>query len=144
MKGAGSDVAFVIDACVVLAYVFEDERTAHVAELMARLERERALAPTIWPMEVLNGLVVVERRKHISAHQADQIRRQVGALPIEIDVTAGLALLGSEMETARNLEISANDAAYVVLAASRSIPLATIDTRLLKAAKKCGVDIVEA
>ena len=135
-------MSFVIDASIALAYVFQDERSPFVARAMESLLNEQAFAPAIWPLEVVNGLLVAERRKRITSQQCDALRLEFGMLPVEIDVTGNPGQLGMELEAARRLEISLHDASYLALAARRSIPLVTIDARLQRAAKKYGVEII--
>ena len=47
-----------------------------------------------------------------------------------------------EAKAARTYDLSADDAAYLDLAASRAIPLATIDGRLRAASARAGVEPV--
>ena len=58
---------FVLDASVVLTWCFPDENAAtaqHVAGMFK--QGDTALAPPFWPHEVLNALLVEEKRKRIS------------------------------------------------------------------------------
>jgi predicted nucleic acid-binding protein len=50
--------------------------------------------------------------------------------------------LGEVTELARDLGLTAYDAAYVALAARRGLALATVDDRLRQAAASAGVEIV--
>jgi hypothetical protein len=49
------------------------------------VREENAIAPSIWPLEILNGLLLAERRRRIEACSIDQgvtffkpIRREIG------------------------------------------------------------------
>ncbi len=55
-------MTFVIDNSVALAWCFEDEQTAGIMALLDRVAEAGALAPQLWPIEALNGLLTAERR----------------------------------------------------------------------------------
>jgi len=58
---------FVVDASVVLTWCFPDENSA-LAQRVAQMfkQGDSAIAPSFWPHEVLNALLVGEKRKRIS------------------------------------------------------------------------------
>jgi len=56
---------FIVDASVALAWCFEDERSTLADGLLERVRRgDQIVVPAHWPTEILNGLLVAERRKH--------------------------------------------------------------------------------
>jgi hypothetical protein len=56
-------VSFVLDNSVALAWCFADEQTPAVMDLLDRVAETGAVAPLLWPLEALNGLIVAERRR---------------------------------------------------------------------------------
>ena len=60
-------MTFIVDSSVALSWCFEDEHTAATHALLERIAEAGALAPQHWPLEVLNGLMMGERRKRIDA-----------------------------------------------------------------------------
>jgi hypothetical protein len=54
-------VSFVLDNSVALTWCFEDERTPATTALLERVGEAGAVAPGLWPLEALNGLLVAER-----------------------------------------------------------------------------------
>lgn len=132
---------FVLDASVALAWQFERESTAERAradECLERLASESAAVPPLWHVEVLNGCIVAERRRLLAAADTDRFLENLGALPIETqplrgDRAAALARI------ARNLGLTAYDAAYVEVAHRLGVPLATFDRALARAAVRFGV-----
>jgi hypothetical protein len=53
----------VVDASVTLSWCFPDEQTPLSLRVLDRLNTgEQALAPAFWPLEVLNSLLIGERR----------------------------------------------------------------------------------
>lgn len=54
MTGAGD--VFVIDASRTLSICFDDEHDDAVLRVVDRLRVEDAVAPSVWALEVANGL----------------------------------------------------------------------------------------
>lgn len=104
---------FVVDASMTLAWCLPDEASAYTERVLDQLRRETALVPAIWPLEVANALLVVERRQRLTEAQRIVVIRQLQALPIAVsNVNAGQAL-GPVMDLAREQRLSSYDAAYV-------------------------------
>lgn len=60
----------VIDASMALSWCFPDEQTAACIEVLDLLKAgEQAVVPAFWPLEVLNTLLVGERRGRIGPEQ---------------------------------------------------------------------------
>jgi len=133
---------FVIDASVALAWCFVDEASGDADDALGRLERETALAPAHWPLEVANALRTAERRGRLDATDLPRLRALLAALPVEIAPVELTTAVGGVLEAARTYDLSAYDAAYLDLAAARAIPLATIDGRLRAASARAGVELV--
>jgi predicted nucleic acid-binding protein len=77
---------FVLDASVVLTWCFPDENAAtaqHVASMFKR--GDTAVAPSFWPHEVLNALLVGEKRKRISKDLVQSFLDDLATLPIVLE-----------------------------------------------------------
>jgi len=135
-------VTFVLDASVTLAWCFVDESSEMADRVLDQLEREEALAPAIWPLEVANGLRTAERRGRLDLAGLAQVRELLTALPVEVEGVPLDAALGAVAELARQLDLTAYDASYLALAARRGLPLATADDRLRRACDQAGVELV--
>lgn len=135
-------MTFVLDASVTLAWCFVDESSEMADRVLDRLEREEAVAPAIWPLEVANGLRTAERRGRLALADVAQIRELLTALPVEVEGVPLDAALGEVAELARRLDLTAYDASYLALAARRGLPLATADGRLRRACEQAGVNLV--
>jgi len=133
---------FVLDASVTLAWCFADEASALADRVLDRLERDEALAPAIWPLEVANGLRTAERRGRLDLADLAHVRDLLTALPVQVESVLLDAALGEVTELARELDLTAYDAAYLALAARRGIALATVDDRLRRACEEAGVELV--
>jgi predicted nucleic acid-binding protein len=133
---------FVIDASVTLAWCFADEASVEADAVLGRLERETALAPAHWPLEVANALRTAERRGRLVATDLPRLRALLAALPVEIASVELTTAIGGVFEAARTYDLATYDAAYLDLAAARAIPLATIDGRLRAACARADVELV--
>jgi predicted nucleic acid-binding protein len=135
-------VSFVVDNSVALAWCFEDEHTQSVMDLLDRVVETGAFAPSLWPLEALNGLLMAERRRRIDARRRQRLARLLRALPVTLDAeTAGQAWT-STIRLAERHRLSVYDAAYLELAQRRKLPLATLDVDLIRAAKASGTTLL--
>lgn len=136
-------MSFVIDASVALAWCFADEVSPVADAALDRLSSEDAIAPSIWPLEVANALRTAERRGRLDLADLARIRELLISLPIQVEAIDLDVALGEVSDLARNLNLTAYDAAYLALAARRGHALATIDESLKRACNSAGVKLVE-
>lgn len=130
----------VIDSSVTMAWCFEDEATNDSEAILDRLVHDEAVVPGLWEFEVGNVLLVAERRGRITEAQAARFVDLLTQLPIRIDasptdITAVLAV-------GRRHNLSAYDAAYLVLAERLAAPMATLDDKLATASRNAGVELL--
>jgi predicted nucleic acid-binding protein len=133
---------FVLDASVALAWFFADEAEPYATAVLDRMLESAAFAPAIWPLEVANALVVAERRQRATVAQSARALEQLMYLPIHPDEVLTPGRLGLVISLARAQNLSSYDAAYLELAIRRGVPLASLDDRLIVAARNCGVSIL--
>ncbi len=133
---------FVVDASVTLAWCFSDEASEAADQALDQLERDEAIAPAIWPLEVANGLRTAERRGRLELADLPRVRELLVSLPVRVEAIDLHAALGEVSEIARSLDLTAHDAAYLALAARRRLALATVDDRLRRACHRAGVELV--
>ena len=124
-----------------MAWCFEDESNAYTDAALEKTSAEGAMVPWIWPIEIQNVLLVAERRSRIEQAQSARFLEVMGALPIHVDREHAEWQSGHLMAIARELKLSAYDAAYVELAMRQGAQLATLDKKLQKAAQKVGIAI---
>lgn len=132
---------FVVDASVTLAWCFEDETTDATQAVLRRLFTEGGVAPGHWPIEVANALWTAERRGRLADGRLDQAHIVLRRLPVDIaalDLESAL----TARDLARTNDLSAYDAAYLELARSRGLALATVDQRLAIACRSVGVPLI--
>jgi len=134
--------ALVVDASVVLAWCFPDERSEFAYRILDLLEETPAVVPSLWFVEVANAVLVGERRKRLKSADAARFLKLLQSLMVETDSqTAGRALTDT-LALARTWNLSAYDAAYLELAMREGLPLATLDDKLRTAARAAGVEVL--
>jgi predicted nucleic acid-binding protein len=133
---------FVLDASMTLTWCFDDETTDATQAVLRRLFIEGGVAPGHWPIEVANALWTAERRGRLAKGRLDSARVVLRRLPVDI---AALDLEGAltSLEIARVHDLSAYDAAYLELARSRGLGIATQDERLAAACRTVGVPLIQ-
>ena len=132
-------MTIALDASVALAWCFADEASDLADRVLDRLDLEGALVPAIWPLEVANGLRTAERRGRLDLADLQRVRALLGSLPVQVETDDLNTALGEISDLARNLDLTAYDAAYLALAARRGLELATIDDQLIRACRLAGV-----
>lgn len=134
---------FVIDASVVLTWCFPDDHSS-LADNVALMfkQGDTAVAPAFWPHEVLNALLVGERRKRISTPLIDRFLADLTTLPVDLYHVANAEVFGRIHELSRRHKLTAYDAAYLHLAEEGGLKLATVDDDLIAACRRSGVDLV--
>ena len=132
--------AFVVDASVALAWVLPSQASPEAEELLRRTEAGAELVvPSLWFLEVANGLLVAERRKIIVALDRRLALRRLSALALTIDSDNARSAFGRTSELAVQYGLSVYDAAYLEIAVRRALPLGTRDRALRSAAERSGV-----
>ena len=132
---------FVLDASVTLSWAFKDETTGYTEKVLESLLEYTAIVPSIWPLEIGNGLLVAERRKRLTHADSFQFLNMLSQLPIEVEYHTMEIMSGKIIELARKERLSSYDASYLEIAMRHGLPLATKDRALRMSAKRCGVEI---
>ena len=78
-------MTFVLDSSVALAWCFEDEGIDTTDALLRQVAASGAAAPGLWPLEVLNGLAMGERRGRLDATKRQHLGGLLRDLPVTID-----------------------------------------------------------
>lgn len=134
--------AFIIDCSITMAWCFSDEATAAVSKLQDRLERETALVPAHWFLEVTNVLAMAEKRKRISPAKTAAFLELLAEMDIEVDEEATRRAFEHLLPLCRSIGLTAYDAVYLDLALRRGLPLASLDDDLCAAARQLGIEIL--
>jgi predicted nucleic acid-binding protein len=135
-------MSFVVDNSVALAWCFEDEQTDAILALLERVTEAGAVAPQLWPIEALNGLLTAERRGRIDGELRQRLAGFLEALPIRIDDETASRVWTTTAHLAAQHRLTAYDASYLELALRLGLPLATNDEALISAAKMVGATLL--
>ena len=133
---------FVLDASLALRWFLEDEADrAYALSVLTRLSGKSALVPALWFYEVGNGLLMAVRRNRISLEQMEGFLTRLKVLPIELAQQTQSEILRLPA-VAQSWKLTNYDAAYVALCIQFTLPLATTDIDLRKAAAAAGVGML--
>ncbi|HEY4363121.1 MAG TPA: type II toxin-antitoxin system VapC family toxin [Bryobacteraceae bacterium] len=135
-------MSFVVDTSVALAWCFEDEQTQPVMNLLDRVTQTGAIAPSLWPLEALNALLMAERKKRLDSEHRQRLAGFLRELPITLDTETAEHAWTTTARLAERYRLTLYDAAYLELAQRRRVPLATLDKDLIKAGKALGIQLV--
>lgn len=135
-------MSFVVDASITLAWCFEAEQNPAVIGLLDRATGAGAVAPQIWPIETLNGLLMAERRGRIDAARRHALAGFLEDLPIAVDQETVSRLWRTTSRIAETHRLTAYDATYLELALRLGLPLATRDRALSAAAMQAGAAVL--
>ncbi len=132
----------MIDTSVTMAWCFDDEATEATDAILDMLRQDEAVVPSLWELEVLNVLLVAERRRRIKEAEATRFLDLLTQLPIRVDGSP--SDLTAILAAGRRHRLSAYDATYLVLAERLGVPMATLDDKLATACRNAGVDLLIA
>ena len=130
-------MAFVLDASVAVAWFVRKQATAYTDRVRARAKREPLHVPAVWPLEVSNALLVLQRRGNISENAAKTASDLLGDLVVTVHQDR--LTIPELLVFAAKYRLSAYDASYLDLALSLRLPLACRDGALQRALSSAGV-----
>jgi predicted nucleic acid-binding protein len=132
----------VLDASVAVAALSPDEAETHASAIVRDCMEEGAAVPSNWHLEIVNVLLVKQRRRVIDAGVANQALDAIFGIGPTVDVATDRRTLQRTKQIAERHGLTSYDAAYLELAMRRALPLATLDRRLAEAARSEGVRVL--
>lgn len=134
--------AFVVDASVGFAWVYPSQASGETDKLLDEVGSGTAVvAPSLWFLEVANGLLAAQRRKRLTAPERKAALEKLAGLSLIIDEETAHTAFRRTSELAEKYGLSVYDAAYLEVALRRKLPLGSRDGALRNAAKRCGVKV---
>ena len=131
----------VVDASTALAWCFPDEISEYADGVLVSLEGKTILVPALWGLEIANAVLVGERNKRLSQPDIRRFTSLLESLSLVQDLQPVGEHVSNVLPLARAYSLSAYDAAYLELSIRHGAALATLDGKLLKAAKQAGIEI---
>jgi predicted nucleic acid-binding protein len=130
----------VLDASVAVAWAFEQEDHPTAAVALDRIRGDYARVPALWWYEVRNALIVNERRNRLTPGDTAEFLQALDRLALVVDREPHEQTV---IGFARQHGLTIYDAVYLELAQRHNVPLATLDTKLARAARLERVKLVE-
>jgi predicted nucleic acid-binding protein len=140
-------VKMVLDASVALSWLLDDagagqEYAGTVFDALAT-EGAEARVPGTWGLEIANVIAKCKARGDLLIERSQMFLAALAAAPIVWDSETYSRTLTDTLELARRYRLSAYDASYLELALRATLPLATLDAALRRAATKAGVKLLK-
>jgi predicted nucleic acid-binding protein len=135
-------LSLVLDASVALTWVYGDEETAETRQVLTTIVMTEAWVPAFWHLEVGNALQQGLRRGRIDQNDRDGGLADMADLPIRVDPHTSAYAWTSTLDLSTHYRLTIYDACYLELALRRTLPLATLDRELRRAAEAEGVPLL--
>ncbi len=133
----------VLDASATLPWCFQDEATAWSAALLQALKNgDDARVPAHWAVEVSNAFLSALKRRRFAMADLQSFWNDLAQLPISVEPALSPAEAKSVLTLAANCNLTIYDATYLELAIRLSLPIATLDTALGRAASTYNVAVL--
>jgi len=136
--------SFVLDASVTILWALRDGSIAdrtYADRVLDSFDAAIAMVPALWYTETIRVLRCAEDAGKFGESALAGFVYQLGQLPIELDAAAPAGVQLAVAAISREFRLSGYDAQYLELARRLSLPIATLDKGLRKAARKAGVPI---
>lgn len=78
-------MSLVLDSSVILAWIYAQETTAEIRQVMHRSLQQGAWVPSLWRLEVGNVLEMGVRRGRTDAAFRDATLADLALLPVRVD-----------------------------------------------------------
>jgi predicted nucleic acid-binding protein len=111
-------------------------------DLLDRVAETGAVAPSVWPLEPLNGLLMAEHRKRLDAKRRHRLAGFLRALPVTLDTETADQAWTTTARLAERYRLTLYDAAHMELAQRRKLPLATLDKDLIRTGKTLDMTLL--
>jgi predicted nucleic acid-binding protein len=133
----------IVDASMAVAWIHPGQATPQSNALLAEVGSGTTLVqPALWPIEVANVLLVLERRGKLTRSERTEALETLSLLDIQIDHEMSALAFTRLSQLALDLGLSVYDAAYVELALRLKLPLASKVVPLREAARKRRVTVL--
>ncbi len=134
----------VLDASPIIAHVLGESTIAAHSSIFDTLKGDMITVPSHWSAEVANALTINARRGRLSQGDITLILKQIDVYDIEFAEPNSVEDLSNLIALATDQQLTAYDAAYVMLAMRLGAKLATLDNAMRSAAGPLGIDVLPA
>ena len=137
-------MTLVLDSSVTVAWLFRDEQTDAVRQVLQMVAESGAIVPALWRIEVANALQTAIRRGRIDADYRAASIADLQLLDISVDAESDRHVWTTTLNLSDRFGLTLYDAVYLELAQRRSLPLASLDRQLREAATELGLRLLGA
>lgn len=135
--------AFVADASVALSWCIPAQGSEATDRLLDDiLSGSAVVAPPLWAYETANALLILWRRKKLTAGEYSEARVLLDRLRVSVDGEGASLAPTRVADLAMQHQLTVYDAAYLELALRKHIPLASRDQGLSRAARQLSVTLL--
>ncbi|MEM7464806.1 MAG: type II toxin-antitoxin system VapC family toxin [Pseudomonadota bacterium] len=131
----------VIDASVAAAWFLPDEQADYADSVLSALPKTGAVAPPLFKLEIANVFTIAVRRGRIESWFRTNALDKLNRLHFEFDDKGYETVWQTVPDIADEFSLKIYDALYLELAQRRNLQLATLDRKLIDAARKAGTVI---
>jgi len=132
---------YVIDCSFSTALFLPDEKSVEVRDFFIEHEKgDNITVPLLWWYETNNVLNSAIKRKRLKREDAEAVLRLFDKLALETDTAFGNGYSQDIVSLAQSYGLSSYDAVYLELAIRKKARLMSLDSALLSAAKKSGIE----
>lgn len=132
----------VVDASIAVAWAARNQATALTDAAASIVVEEGALVPAHFEVEVVNSLMMLERRGNLAMTLVEQAMQDYAYLEIHVDRLPQGRVAETILPLAIRHSLTVYDAAYLELALRTGLPLATRDRDLTAAAIAAGAPLL--
>ena len=131
----------VLDASMTVSWHFVDESSSRTEAVHDEVIEHGAVVPVHWRIEVANAFATAVRRARLTPNFRTEALARLENLPVEIDLDSARNAWGATQDLCDRFQLTAYDAIYLEVARRRGLRLATLDRKLMDAAKLAGVPL---
>jgi predicted nucleic acid-binding protein len=126
----------VVDASAPLTWAFPDEHSEDAARLLSvlRIPGNQAIVPAFFHQEILNALLVAERRGRITSVATQEFLTDFLTMAFSPE-TPDVRRLPAIERLSRKYRLTAYDASYLEIAIRLKLPIASFDAALVRASQ---------
>ena len=115
-----------------MAWVLQDEASGYAEAALTHVVSEGGIVPELWWLETRNVLLMAERRDRLTVADAESADAALRDLGLVQDSAMDRAQV---LRLARRHRLTSYDAVYLEASLRHEAPIATLDKRLVEAAK---------
>ena len=132
----------MLDSSVTVAWLFRDEQTEAVREVLRSVTGSGAIVPPLWRIEVANVLQTAVRHGRIKADYRDASIADLEILDIAVDQQGDRRVWSTSLALADRFGLTLYDAVYLELAQRLALPLASLDRQLREAGSALSIGLL--